>query len=90
MIFEGSRYSRSPVLRVTDDDGKVYPAIYGGVFNAPSGFLYHNVVDGDRLDNLAYRYYKDATLWWFIANANPEIFYPEDLKPGQIIRIPQS
>ena len=26
--------------------------------------------DGDRLDNLAYRYYNDASLWWVIAKAN--------------------
>ena len=26
--------------------------------------------DGDRLDNLAYKYYRDNTLWWVIAKAN--------------------
>ena len=26
--------------------------------------------DGDRLDNLAHRYYGDNTLWWIIAKAN--------------------
>ena len=26
--------------------------------------------DGDRLDNLAYKYYNDASLWWVIAQAN--------------------
>lgn len=27
-------------------------------------------VDGDRLDLLAYKYYKDCSLWWIIAQAN--------------------
>ena len=26
--------------------------------------------DGDRLDNVAFRYYGDTTLWWVIAKAN--------------------
>ena len=25
---------------------------------------------GDRLDNLAYKYYNDVSLWWIIAKAN--------------------
>ena len=29
-----------------------------------------NSVDGDRLDLLAYKFYKDATKWWIIAHAN--------------------
>ncbi len=27
-------------------------------------------VDGDRLDLLAYKYYKDASKWWIIAQVN--------------------
>jgi hypothetical protein len=26
--------------------------------------------EGDRLDNLANKYYKDSTLWWILARAN--------------------
>ena len=26
--------------------------------------------EGDRLDNLAYRFYQDPMLWWFIARVN--------------------
>ena len=26
--------------------------------------------EGDRLDTLAYKYYKDTALWWIIAKAN--------------------
>ena len=28
------------------------------------------VKDGDRLDTLAHRFYKDVTLWWILAKAN--------------------
>jgi len=27
---------------------------------------------GDRLDSLAYQYYKDSDLWWIIIKANPD------------------
>jgi hypothetical protein len=44
---------------------------------------------GDRLDNLAYQFYGDPTLWWVISIANPDL--PNDsLYPtlGYQLRIP--
>lgn len=44
---------------------------------------------GDRLDNLAYQFYDDSTLWWLISYANPNL--PKDsLYPplGYQLRIP--
>jgi len=44
---------------------------------------------GDRLDNLAYSYYRDSTLWWIIAaannNATSGFLFPV---PGTQLRIP--
>ena len=44
---------------------------------------------GDRLDTLAYSYYRDSTLWWVISMANNNVtkgsLYPE---PGTQLRIP--
>jgi hypothetical protein len=44
---------------------------------------------GDRLDTLAYSYYRDSTLWWVIAMANNNVtkgsLFPE---PGTQLRIP--
>lgn len=34
-------------------------------------FLY--TMRGDRLDNLAYQFYGDPTLWWIISVANPDL-----------------
>jgi hypothetical protein len=44
----------------------------------------------DRLDTLAYRYYKDTELWWIIASANPQNIRRDSysLKPNLEIRIP--
>ena len=43
--------------------------------------------EGDRLDNLALKYYSDNTLWWVIAKANG-IKGKSALKPGENLRIP--
>jgi hypothetical protein len=50
-------------------------------------FLY--TIRGDRLDNLAYQFYNDPTLWWILSVANPDL--PNDsLYPtlGFQLRIP--
>ena len=46
------------------------------------------VIQGDRLDSIANKVYGVPDYWWKIANANPEIFYPEVLATGSVIRIP--
>ena len=43
--------------------------------------------DGDRLDTMAYRFYKDTSLWWIIAKANG-IRGKIALEIGKVIRIP--
>ena len=44
--------------------------------------------DGDRLDNLAYKYYNDASLWLVIAQANELGKGRTILNPNFQIRIP--
>jgi len=44
---------------------------------------------GDRLDNLAFEFYKDVTLWWIIATANNLGKGSFAVKPGTKLRIPQ-
>ena len=50
--------------------------------------IYIHVRDGDRLDNLAFRYYGDASLWWVIATANGLGKGRTILNPNFKIRIP--
>ena len=42
--------------------------------------------EGDRLDNLAYQYYGDTSLWWYIAKANGLHFMT--VPSGTSLRIP--
>ncbi|HEY3417208.1 MAG TPA: hypothetical protein VGM23_10020 [Armatimonadota bacterium] len=48
---------------------------------------FHLVVEGDRIDLLAYQYLGDPTLWWVICDWN-DIGFPLDLMVGATLRIP--
>ncbi|BBO89879.1 LysM peptidoglycan-binding domain-containing protein [Desulfosarcina ovata] len=48
---------------------------------------FHTVVDDDRLDLLAHRYLDRADLWWIICDYN-DIFFPLEIEPGTVLRIP--
>jgi len=51
--------------------------------------VYTFPVAGDRLDNLAYQFYGDSSLYWVIAAANPQIAYNLLYTvPGVQLRIP--
>lgn len=45
---------------------------------------------GDRLDNLAYKYYNDSKLWWIIARANNIGNGNLSVPIGEQIRIPSN
>jgi hypothetical protein len=65
------RYNNSPILT------RNYRPYYKSKFypNIPlsENDVYVITTIGDRLDNLAYSYYGDATLWWIISVANNNI-----------------
>lgn len=44
---------------------------------------------GDRLDNLAFKYYQDSSLWWIIARANNIGKGDLIVEVGTQLRIPQ-
>jgi hypothetical protein len=72
--LEGKRYYK----------GKIYPDI---PYLASDHYVITTI--GDRLDTLAYSYYRDSELWWVISIANNNItkgsIFPQ---PGTQLRIP--
>jgi nucleoid-associated protein YgaU len=90
MIITGSRYFGHPVVAVTTSDNTKTRAVYrSGLPNLlTSAFTYYTVKSGDRLDLIAAQVYGGSSYWWRIADANPEVWYPQDLVVGSIIRIP--
>ena len=48
--------------------------------------LYFIAQEGDRCDNLAFRFYGDSSLWWFIARVNN--LTTNNISAGTSLRIP--
>jgi nucleoid-associated protein YgaU len=84
-----ARYDNVEILFTSTDNkpyikGRFYPNI-----PLSSSDLYVVTTIGDRLDLLAYRFYRDTELWWIIATANNNVtkgaLFPA---PGTQLRIP--
>ena len=91
MIYANSRYQSSQLLFTSDGSGSIRRVVE---FPRPRPLAFsaqrHVVREYERLDLLAARYFGDPDLWWVIAEANPEVFYPEDIEPGTSLRIPSA
>ena len=91
MIPSHSRYSGDcvRVSSVPGRDGSPTKVIepphwYGQTFEARK----YTVTEGERLEQIAHRFFRDPNMWWVIAVANPEVLYPEEIPGGTEIRIP--
>jgi hypothetical protein len=98
MIYKNSRYAASTVSFL-EVDGAIttyisrrpaVPAV--GVQVDPRGatYSYKIVVEGDRLDLMAYDYYGDSRYWWILADLNPQIDSVLPLIPGTVMRVPRA
>lgn len=50
--------------------------------------IFHTLKLGERLDNLAQKYYDNPLLSWVIMAGNPEFESEWEIKPGTMLRIP--
>ena len=88
MLAKDSRYAglpdvveqdpRSPERTVAAKDLRLLPQV--------SGEFQHTLVEGERLDHLAAKYYRDPRRWWRICDANPEFLLPLELVGGGPLR----
>jgi nucleoid-associated protein YgaU len=44
--------------------------------------------ESDRIELVAYRFFKTPAVWWKIMDYNPEIGNPFDIPVGTVLRIP--
>ena len=82
------RYDNATKLKT--DTGKPYykSKVYPNI-PLSSTDIYVITTSGDRLDSLAYSYYRDPTLWWIISVANNNITRGlSSPVPGTQLRIP--
>lgn len=89
MIFQGSRYENSDVVRMQKRGATrltvvPVPPDVTPVFS----FAFHTVIEGERIDILADRFFGDAELWWVIADVNPRWSFFDRLPAGTVLRIP--
>jgi nucleoid-associated protein YgaU len=89
-IYKGSRYEYSTIDFVqTSFDGAPNAVVYYG-FSSLGLISYkeHIYKEGERLDSIAYQYYKNPSFWWLIAEYNPEVLDFFTINPGKTLRIP--
>ncbi len=72
MFNKNSRYKNLPTVTVTTDEGETVAAVklrlLGQPLSRPAV-----VTQGDQLDVISQRRFKDATRYWHIADANTEL-----------------
>ena len=84
-----SRYQNNETKKTSDGRMVYRSKIYANI-PLRDDDIYVITETSDRLDTLAYQYYRDSSLWWIIAAANNIHNAPLGLKDGTILRVPQN
>ena len=79
MFFKNSRYRKLPDEVTVDVKGRRLLSKSLRLLPEVTGTFQHTIEESDRLDHLAYKYYKQSRKWWRICDANPEFLWPQDL-----------
>jgi hypothetical protein len=89
-IHANSRYEKSTVDYFRKkENGKTYPIVFYQLDDLTNiSFYIHTYTTGETLEGLATRYLKSPSLWWAIAEYNPEIVDFLHLEDGTEMRIP--
>jgi hypothetical protein len=88
MIDRKSRYRSTPVLTVSDLHGGVLRLLDLRETPAPTAVLQVTPTDSDRLDLLAWQYYRDPTRFWRICDASTELDPFDVVEVGVSLPIP--
>jgi nucleoid-associated protein YgaU len=87
-IHVNSRYVGATTLLIDSDRGKQH-TLYPNQFAAVNArYTVYIAKDTDTFEGLAQRVYGDPTYWWRIADLNPHVFFPTDIRPGVQLRVP--
>jgi hypothetical protein len=91
MFFKGSRYEKVAEAEVVDASGRSVRYKKIRYIHEPSADFFYRVVQSDRLDLLAERFYRDPERFWRICDRNV-VLWPEELleQPGRELLIPPS
>ena len=87
--YEHTKIKEGKVIRGTSKTPyniTSYRSTIYSVIPETDGDIYVITQQGDRLDNLAFQFYGDQSLWWYIAKANNLSFMT--IPTGTSLRIP--
>jgi hypothetical protein len=89
-IYKGSRYEYSTIdFFKTSIEGDMNPVVFYEFSDLGLvQYWEHIYVEGERLDEISYKYYGRSGFWWYIPEYNPEIIDFLNIKPGTRLRIP--
>lgn len=91
MFSKYSRYRKLPDEVTTDPRRRTLASKQLRLTPDVEGTFLHTVEEGDRLDHLAYKYYRRTRSWWRICDADAERLSPQALvgrEPLATVRIP--
>ncbi len=80
-----SRYRPVPDVVAVDESGQKRPSKALRTLPDVTGEFIHTIEEIDRLDHLAYKYYRQPRKWWRICDANPEFMSPQALLGKEVI-----
>lgn len=89
-IFNSSRYNNSVVdyLQKTTD-GPVTPIVFYSYDDITvTRYKIHVYAQGERFDQLSFKYYGNPHMWWVFPEYNPEIRDFFNIEPGTRLRVP--
>jgi len=91
MFFKGSRYANVGEHEITDSSGRVIRYKKIRFIPETEAQMAHVISQGERLDHIAHRYYRDPERFWRICDAS-RAMWPDDLiaEVGRTILIPPS
>ena len=84
--YKNTTVGNSTNIKYGNKDKPKYNTTFYSKIPLRNDDIYLISTEGDRLDNLAFQFYKDASLWWYIAKANNLSFIT--IPTGTSLRIP--
>ncbi len=87
MFAKNSRYRTLPDVVTVSAGNRTEVTKDLRVMPVVEGDFRHTVAEIDRLDHLAFKYYKQPGKWWRICDANPEFMSPQALLGHEPIEV---
>jgi hypothetical protein len=78
-FFKGSIYELTPLFEPDETGKTVFKGLRSRRLRNPEPVLEHTVAVRNRLDSMAHEYYAESRDWRWLAEANPDALFPEDL-----------